>query len=47
MRNNKDNIIVNKTIEFSLAIINYCEVLEHNKRFVIAKQLLQVKLYTG
>ena|SRR5438552_18505727 len=41
MRNDKDNIIVNKTIEFSLAIINYCEVLEHNKRFVIAKQLLR------
>ncbi|HEX5150770.1 MAG TPA: four helix bundle protein [Parafilimonas sp.] len=41
MRNDKDNIIVNKTIEFSLAIINYCEVLEQKKKFVIAKQLLR------
>ncbi len=41
MRNDKDNIIVNKTIDFSLAIINYCEVLERKKKFVIAKQLLR------
>ena len=41
MRNDKDNIIVNKTIEFSLAIMNYCEVLEQRKKFVIAKQLLR------
>jgi hypothetical protein len=38
MRNDKDNIIVNKTIDFSLAIISYCEVLEQDKKFVIAKQ---------
>ena len=41
MRNDKDNIIVNKTIEFSLTIINYCETLEQKKKFVIAKQLLR------
>ena len=41
MRNDKDNVIVNKTIDFSLAIINYCEVLEQNKKFVIARQLLR------
>jgi len=41
MRNDKDNVIVNKTIEFSLEIINYCEVLEQKKKFVIAKQLLR------
>ena len=41
MRNDKDNIIVNETIEFSLAIINYCELLEQKKKFVIAKQLLR------
>ena len=39
MRNDKENIIVDKTIEFSLAIIKYCEVLEQKKKFVIAKQL--------
>ena len=41
MRNDKDNVIVNKTIDFSLAIINYCELLEQDKKFVIAKQLLR------
>ena len=41
MRNDRDNLIVNKTVEFSLAIINYCEALEKNKKFVIAKQLLR------
>jgi len=41
MRNDRDNVIVNKTIEFSLAMINYCEVLEQKKKFVIAKQLLR------
>src|SRR6478672_1942681 len=41
MRNDKDNIIVHKTIEFSLAIINYCEFLEQSKKYVIAKQLLR------
>src|SRR5690349_9489523 len=41
MRNDKDNLIVNKTIEFSLAVIKYCDLLEQNKRFVIAKQLLR------
>ena len=41
MRNDKDNIIVNKTINFSLAIINYSEVLEQKQKFVIAKQFLR------
>ena len=41
MRNDKDNIIVNKTIEFSIAIINYCGLLEQHRRFVISKQLLR------
>ena len=41
MRNDKENVIVNKTIEFSLAVINYCEVLEQNRKYVIAKQVLR------
>jgi four helix bundle protein len=41
MRNDKDNVIVSKTIDFSITIINYCEVLEQRKKFVIAKQLLR------
>ena len=41
MRNDKDNVIVNKTIDFSLVIINYCEALEQNRKYVIARQLLR------
>lgn len=37
----KPNIIVTKTILFSLDIIAYCEQLENQKKFVIAKQLLR------
>jgi four helix bundle protein len=41
MRNDKDNVIVNKTIDFSLVIINYCEALEEDRKYVIARQLLR------
>jgi len=41
MRNDKDNVIANKTIDFSLEIINYCEALEHDRKYVIARQLLR------
>lgn len=37
----KENIILKLTLEFSLLIIEYCEILEENKRFVIANQLLK------
>jgi four helix bundle protein len=36
-----ENIIVKKTIEFSLAIIEFVELLETNKKYIIAKQLLR------
>ncbi|MDQ3682150.1 MAG: four helix bundle protein [Bacteroidota bacterium] len=35
------NPILKLTIDFSLLIIEYCEKLEGEKRFVIAKQLLR------
>ena len=41
MRNDKDNVIVNKTIDFSLAVIKYCEALEQDRKYVIARQLLR------
>jgi four helix bundle protein len=41
MRNDRQNVIVQKTIQFSLTIIKYCEVLEQNRKYVIAKQLLR------
>lgn len=41
MRNDKENPIVDKSIDFSLAIIKFTELLEENKKYVIAKQLLR------
>jgi four helix bundle protein len=41
MRNDKENVIVDKTIEFSLSIITYCEALEQDRKYVIAIQLLK------
>ena len=37
----KENIIVSKTIDFALEIITFCEVLEKNRKFIIANQLLK------
>jgi len=36
-----ENIILKKTIEFSLVIIEYAELLESNKKYIIARQLLK------
>jgi four helix bundle protein len=41
MRNDKENVIVDKSFEFALKIISYCEVLEELRKFVISKQLLK------
>ncbi|NOT38496.1 MAG: four helix bundle protein [Saprospiraceae bacterium] len=36
-----DNIILDKCIEFSLEVMKFVQVLEENKKYVIAKQLLR------
>jgi four helix bundle protein len=41
MRNDKDNLIVKLTLEFALEIIEYSELLEEKKKYVIARQLLK------
>lgn len=41
MRNDKENVIVEKSFRFALKIIIYCESLEENKKFVISRQLLR------
>ena len=41
MRNDRDNLIVKLSLEFALDIIDFSELLEENKKFVIAKQLLK------
>ena len=37
----KENIVVIKSITLSLAIISFCEILEKERRFVVANQLLK------
>jgi four helix bundle protein len=41
MRNDQDNIIIKLTLEFALDIIEYTELLEEHKKFVVARQLLR------
>jgi len=41
MRNDKENIIVEKSFQFALEVVLYCEVLEENRKFVISRQLLR------
>lgn len=36
-----ENIILKKTIAFALAVIEYAELLESGKKYVIARQLLK------
>lgn len=36
-----DNVILEKSVEFSLSIISYCEELESKRKYVIANQLLK------
>ena len=35
------NVVVEKSIEVALLIIQYCELLDSHKKYVIAKQLLK------
>ena len=41
MQNQKANLIVEKTLSFSIEIIKFSEQLELQKKYVIAKQLLR------
>ncbi len=41
MRNDKKNIIVSRTFEFSIQIIIFCELLESHRKYVVNRQLLK------
>lgn len=41
MRNDKDNVIVDLTFKFALGIVDYCELLESKRKYVLARQLLK------
>lgn len=47
MRNDKENVIVNLTLEFALAVIEYSELLEEKRKFVVARQLLKAGTSIG
>lgn len=37
----RENVVVTKSVEFALGIIAYCEILESNRKYVVANQLLK------
>jgi len=39
--NNKDNVVLNKSFDFALRIIELYKILKSNNEFVISKQLLR------
>ena len=41
MINFENNPLIEKTVKFSLDLIEYCELLENQRKFIIAKQLLR------
>lgn len=41
MRNDRENEIVKVSFEFALQIVDYCEILEERRKYVIARQLLK------
>jgi four helix bundle protein len=47
MRDDKENVIVDKAVEVSLAIIGYCEVLDSDKKYIVARQLLRAATSIG
>ena len=38
---NRENVIVTKSVDFALRIIDFCETLEQERKFVVANQLLK------
>lgn len=41
MRNDRENVIVSKTFDFALKVIELAELLESKRKFDIAKQILK------
>jgi four helix bundle protein len=41
MRNDKENVIVNKSLHFAVEIVKFSEKLEEEKKFIIARQVLK------
>jgi four helix bundle protein len=41
MRGDRGNLIVDLSLQFALDIIDYCELLEEKKKYIISRQLLR------
>jgi four helix bundle protein len=41
MRGDKDNLIVNLTLEFAIKVVEFCEELESRRKYVVSNQLLR------
>ena len=47
MRSDKDNLIVDLTFKFSLVILDFCERLEGDRKYVLSRQLLKAGTSIG
>jgi len=47
MRNDKQNAIVELSFQFAIEIIEYSELLEENRKFVLARQILKAGTSIG
>lgn len=43
----RQNVIVEKSFQFALRIVNYCETLQEHKKFVVSQQLLKAGTSIG
>jgi four helix bundle protein len=43
----ENNLILKLSIEFSLAVIDYCEILDANKKYIVSRQLLRAATSIG
>lgn len=43
----ENNLILKLTIEFSLDVIDYCEILDSHKKYIVSKQLLRAATSIG
>ena len=41
MRNDKENPIVDKSFQFAIEIVEFCDLLYENRKYVIGQQLLK------
>lgn len=47
MRNDKENPIVDKSFQFSIEVVEFCDLLYENQKIVIGQQLLKCETSIG